>query len=73
MALHFSADELAARRNRACRKMAEQGLDGLLMFRQETERLQIYHRRNVSLTWMDDPLIYSGNPLVLGTGTVFFT
>ncbi len=36
MALHFSKDELAARRRRACRAMAERGLDGLLIFRQES-------------------------------------
>ncbi len=36
MALHFSRDELAARRRRACRAMAERGLDGLLIFRQES-------------------------------------
>ena len=36
MALHFSKDELAARRRRACRSMAERGLDGLLIFRQES-------------------------------------
>ncbi len=36
MALHFSREELAARRTRACALMAEDGLDGLLMFRQES-------------------------------------
>ena len=36
MALHFSKQELAARRRRACRAMAERGLDGLLIFRQES-------------------------------------
>src|SRR5258705_10273318 len=36
MALHFSRDELAARRRRACRAIAERGLDGLLVFRQES-------------------------------------
>src|SRR5215831_542240 len=36
MALHFSERELAARRRRACRAMAERGLDGLLLFRQES-------------------------------------
>jgi len=36
MALHFSRDELAARRRRACRAMAERRLDGLLIFRQES-------------------------------------
>src|SRR5499425_2136217 len=36
MALHFSRQELAARRRRACRAMAERGLDGLLVFRQES-------------------------------------
>ena len=36
MALHFSKEELAARRRRACRAMAERGLDGLLIFRQES-------------------------------------
>src|SRR5499426_4668166 len=36
MALHFSTTELAARRRRACRAMAAQGLDGLLVFRQES-------------------------------------
>jgi Xaa-Pro dipeptidase len=36
MALHFSPEELAARRARACRDMAAAGLDGLLMFRQES-------------------------------------
>ena len=36
MALHFSEEELAARRRRACRAMAERGLDGLLIFRQES-------------------------------------
>lgn len=36
MALHFAADELAQRRARACAAMTEAGLDGLLMFRQES-------------------------------------
>jgi Xaa-Pro dipeptidase len=36
MALHFSRRELADRRRRACARMAEQGLDGLLLFRQES-------------------------------------
>src|SRR6185369_5271813 len=31
-----SKQELAARRRRACRAMAERGLDGLLIFRQES-------------------------------------
>ncbi len=36
MALHFSRDEFARRRSRAVAKVAERGLDGLLMFRQES-------------------------------------
>src|SRR5262245_3783664 len=36
MALHFTRDELAERRRRACNEMARQGLDGLLIFRQES-------------------------------------
>src|SRR5204862_6507009 len=36
MARHFSREELAARRRRTCRAMAERGLDGLLIFRQES-------------------------------------
>jgi Xaa-Pro dipeptidase len=36
MALHFTRKELAERRRRACRAMAEQGLDGLVVFRQES-------------------------------------
>jgi Xaa-Pro dipeptidase len=36
MALHFSRRELAQRRRRACARMAEAGLDGLLLFRQES-------------------------------------
>ncbi len=36
MAIHFSEGELAERRARACAAMAEAGLDGLLMFRQES-------------------------------------
>lgn len=36
MALHFTPDELAQRRARACAAMTEAGLDGLLMFRQES-------------------------------------
>src|SRR5260221_14190956 len=36
MARHCSKQELAARRRRACRVMAERGLDGLLIFRQES-------------------------------------
>lgn len=36
MALHFSEAELAERRRRACVAMAAQGLDGLLMFQQES-------------------------------------
>ena len=35
MALHFTRDEFAARRKRACARMAKAGLDGLLIFRQE--------------------------------------
>jgi Xaa-Pro dipeptidase len=36
MALHFSESELAARRERAVSLMQKRGLDGLLMFRQES-------------------------------------
>ncbi len=36
MALHFSEQELAGRRQRTCAAMAAEGLDGLLIFRQET-------------------------------------
>jgi Xaa-Pro dipeptidase len=36
MALHFTPEELAARRANACAAMAAQGLDGLLLFRQES-------------------------------------
>ncbi len=36
MALHFSEAELASRRNRAIALMEQRGLDGLLMFRQES-------------------------------------
>jgi Xaa-Pro dipeptidase len=36
MALHFTCDEFAARQRRACEEMQEAGLDGLLIFRQES-------------------------------------
>ena len=36
MRLHFSEDELAQRRDDTCRLLGEAGLDGLLMFRQES-------------------------------------
>tara|TARA_R110000787_G_scaffold63679_10_gene143856 strand:- start:32380 stop:33534 length:1155 start_codon:yes stop_codon:yes gene_type:complete len=36
MALHFSTQELADRRRRTCAAMQSDGLDGLLIFRQET-------------------------------------
>jgi Xaa-Pro dipeptidase len=36
MPLHFSEAELAGRRDRACQLLAEAGLDGLLIFRQES-------------------------------------
>ncbi len=36
MALHFSETELAERRQRTCAKLAEDDLDGMLIFRQET-------------------------------------
>src|SRR4249919_4008123 len=36
MALHFTESELAARRERAVALMQKRGLDGLLMFRQES-------------------------------------
>jgi Xaa-Pro dipeptidase len=36
VALHFAREELADRRARACREMAERGWDGLLLFRQES-------------------------------------
>lgn len=36
MALHFTVEELATRRERACKAMADQGLDGMLMFMQES-------------------------------------
>ncbi len=36
MALHFSPNELAQRRTRACHEMARGGLAGLLIFRQES-------------------------------------
>ena len=34
--LHFSREELDARRRAACARMRELGLDGLLLFRQES-------------------------------------
>jgi Xaa-Pro dipeptidase len=36
VALHFSKEELAGRRRRACRAMIARGLDGLVLFRQES-------------------------------------
>lgn len=36
MAIHFSEAELAARRDKACRALRADGLDGLLIFRQES-------------------------------------
>ena len=36
MALHFTREEFAERRSRACAAMVEAGLDGLLIFRQES-------------------------------------
>src|SRR4028118_1984125 len=36
MALHFTAEELAARRKAAGGELADRGLDGLLVFRQES-------------------------------------
>jgi Xaa-Pro dipeptidase len=36
MALHFTREEFADRRRRACEEMATAGLDGLLIFRQES-------------------------------------
>src|SRR3546814_1651241 len=36
MALHFGNAELAGQRDRACQRLIEAGLDGLLMFRQES-------------------------------------
>jgi Xaa-Pro dipeptidase len=36
MALHFTREEFAARRQRACAETAKAGLDGLLIFRQES-------------------------------------
>ena len=36
MAIHFEASELADRRARACAEMARRGLDGMLLFRQES-------------------------------------
>ena len=36
MALHFTSEELKSRRDRACVDMQQDGLDGLLIFRQES-------------------------------------
>jgi Xaa-Pro dipeptidase len=36
MAIHFERSELAGRRKRTCEAMVKRGLDGLLMFRQES-------------------------------------
>lgn len=36
MPIHFTEEELADRRKRACKLMQKEGLDGLLMFRQES-------------------------------------
>ncbi|MHA1599894.1 MAG: aminopeptidase P family N-terminal domain-containing protein, partial [Alphaproteobacteria bacterium] len=36
MALHFTHKEFAERRKQACTAMASEGLDGLLLFRQES-------------------------------------
>ncbi len=36
MALHFTTEELADRRNRAIEALEAKGLDGLLIFRQES-------------------------------------
>ena len=36
MPLHFTESELIDRRNNVCRELARQGLDGLLMFKQES-------------------------------------
>ena len=36
MALHFAREEFAARKKRACQEIAKAGLDGFLIFRQES-------------------------------------
>lgn len=36
MALHFTRDEFQARQREACTRMSKEGLDGLLLFRQES-------------------------------------
>src|ERR671919_2305182 len=36
MPIHFTAEELAGRRAKACHEMVTRGLDALLMFRQES-------------------------------------
>jgi len=36
MPLHFAEEELAARRRHTCEELARQGLDGLLIFKQES-------------------------------------
>jgi Xaa-Pro dipeptidase len=36
MAIHFTREELASRRAKTCKLMAQRGLDGLLIFRQES-------------------------------------
>jgi len=36
VALHFTRDEFSARRRRVCEQMGKAGLDGLLLFRQES-------------------------------------
>ena len=59
MALHFTRDEFAARRRRACEEITKAGLNGLLIFRQEnmywltgydtTDKLLAHSR--LPLTW----------------------
>ena len=54
MALHFTEEELQDRRDHACHLMAEDGLDGMLLFRQESMFYLVLGRKIPKLLILND-------------------
>jgi Xaa-Pro aminopeptidase len=74
MALHFAREEFDRRKQKTIEELKSRGLDGLLMFRQES----MYYLTGYSLgttfapNWMDWPMFYHGNPVLAEPNMVFF-
>ena len=81
--LHFSRPEFDRRLAAARASLEREGLDGLVLFRQDSMYWLTGYDASLAAcgytmgamyppTWMDWPMVWAGNPQVLEPGMVFF-